>query len=329
MRALLLLQGLVSILGLALAAPAAVSIPPGPVHIRPLVIWHGLGDTAQSPGILKFMDEIKVVHPGIFIHSIYLNEIAEQDRRAGWFGELDKQLAYVSEELRNVPELANGFDGIGFSQGGQFLRAFVEQYNKPAMHNLITFGAPHMGISDIPPCGTFDLLCRIAKQGLQRGVYSDWAQSNLVQAQYYRDPNRFDDYIEHNHWLPLINNELSYRNRTYPRNFSSLKNLVLILFSEDETLIPKESAWFGSYAPSDSPDEPKVLIPMKEQPLYVRDWIGLRKLDEQGAVALVTCEGAHMQIDRECWEPLVTQYTGGKMDLPSPDSASVLLVQDS
>ena len=33
-------------------------------------------------------------------------------------------------------------------------------------------------------------------------------------------------------------------------------------------------------------------------------------LDERGAVQLESCDGEHMQLARDCWEPLVKQYTG-------------------
>lgn len=85
-----------------------------------------------------------------------------------------------------------------------------------------------------------------------------------------------------------------------------------MLFSEDQTVVPKESAWFGSYAPKDegSGDE-ATLIPMRLQDLYTEDRIGLKTLDEKGAVVLKTCEGEHMQITKDCWEPLVKEFVGG------------------
>jgi hypothetical protein len=51
---------------------------------RPLVLWHGLGDSYASPGMLEFANEIKDVHPGIFIHSIYIDKDIKEDQRAGW-----------------------------------------------------------------------------------------------------------------------------------------------------------------------------------------------------------------------------------------------------
>ena len=41
----------------------------------------------------------------------------------------------------------------------------------------------------------------------------------------------------------LANKEL------YKKNLASLDALVLALFSEDKTVVPKESGWFGSYKP--------------------------------------------------------------------------------
>lgn len=65
--------------------------------------------------------------------------------------------------------------------GGQFLRAYVERYNDPPVHNLITFGSQHMGVSDIPGCKPLDLTCQLARRAALGGVYTPWAQSHIVQ----------------------------------------------------------------------------------------------------------------------------------------------------
>jgi len=90
------------------------------------------------------------------------------------------------------------------------------------------------------------------------------------------------------------------------------------MFTEDKTVVPKESAWFGSEAIEDesrfyfSPGQhrlAKSIVPMREQRLYIEDWIGLRELDEQGKVVLTLCNGEHMQIGG-CWRDLIVEYTG-------------------
>jgi palmitoyl-protein thioesterase len=122
----------------------------------------------------------------------------------------------------------------------------------------------------------------------------------------------------------LINNEIAdSRNETFAHNLSALEKLVLIVFDEDRTVVPKESAWFGSeVVPEDDPEpdvfmgqtplrsaEEKPIIPIHEHPLYTEDWIGLRALDERGAVVFETCNGEHMHIG-SCWEDIVRNFTG-------------------
>lgn len=241
------------------------------------------------------------------------------------------------------------------------MRAFVERHNSPPVHNLITFGSQHMvpnivfdvlclvltivqGISDIPLCRPFDLLCQVARRAAKGSVYSSWAQENLIQvslspqvaispsqalqAQYFRDPANLETYFSANHFLTSINNELPVsRNATYARNLASLNTLVLVLFTEDKTAVPKESAWFGSEVLDGANEEQsffepgqqraftvteradRVIIPMRLQPLYKDDWIGLRELDERNGVVFDVCEGEHMQIST-CWERIVRQYVG-------------------
>ncbi|KAI0321188.1 Alpha/Beta hydrolase protein [Amylostereum chailletii] len=310
---------LFTLLSLALAFVAnafptqeVLDVRPLASNRRPLVIWHGLGDSYASEGMVEFMSLIQDIPPGLFIHSVYIDEDNNEDRRAGFYGNLDDQLPLVAAQLATVPELSVGFDAIGFSQGGQFLRAYVERYNAPPVRNLVTFGAQHMGISDIPLCKPLDLICQVARRAARRGVYGAWAQEHLIQAQYYRDPSQLPLYLSTNRFLTSINNELAAtRNATYARQLSSLSSLVLVLFAQDKTVVPKESSWFGSYAP---PDEDRSaseeVVPMRAQPLYREDWIGLKGLDERGGVVLVSCEGEHMQLARSCWEPLVRLYAG-------------------
>lgn len=62
----------------SLAHASAVS------HVQPLVVWHGLGDSYASPGMVQFENEVKKMHPGIFVHSIYIEQDDKADQRAGF-----------------------------------------------------------------------------------------------------------------------------------------------------------------------------------------------------------------------------------------------------
>ncbi len=95
-----------SILVLASATIAALARPAQDVlsfsKPRPLVIWHGLGesltseqrrgeslrpsrpkgDSYASSGMMQFQSLVAKMHPGIFIHSVYIDPDAKEDQRA-------------------------------------------------------------------------------------------------------------------------------------------------------------------------------------------------------------------------------------------------------
>ena len=171
-----------------------------------------------------------------------------------------------------------------------------------------------MGISDLMPCKITNIACHLARLAIKSNVYSHYAQKYIIQAQYYRDTDNLDAYWAADTFLADINNEVKETaNTTYADNLKKLENLVLVMFSEDKTVLPKESAWFGSYTPGSTSRE-KNIVPMKLQPTYSADSFGLRTLDEQGRVSLETCEGGHMQLSQDCWEPLVRKYIGGSLE---------------
>lgn len=134
-----------------------------------------------------------------------------------------------------------------------------------------------------------------------------------------------------NHFLADINNEVpGQRNATYKENLQTLENLVLVIFSEDKTVVPKESAWFGYEEITDgdevalsgddlkgqsqrplalSVSSEKTIVPMRQQPMYTEDWIGLKELDESGRIVFGVCDGEHMQLG-DCWKDYVKKYVG-------------------
>lgn len=77
MRIVYIAAGAISLLSISSASP--VHPPP-----RPLVLWHGLGDSYGSPGILEFIELMKGVHPGLFVHSVHLADSQEDDKKAAF-----------------------------------------------------------------------------------------------------------------------------------------------------------------------------------------------------------------------------------------------------
>ncbi|PWZ01832.1 alpha/beta-hydrolase [Testicularia cyperi] len=298
------------------AAAVPFSLLPKP---HPLVIWHGLGDSAHSKEISSFVDQLKEAFPGLYVHSVSLDDASDTgDRKQGFFGHVNDQIGHACDQLASIPELKGGFDAIGFSQGGQFLRAYVQRCNAPKVRNLITFGSQHMGIADLPACGPTDFLCRLAEAALRGGIYTDYAQSHLVSAQYYRnpkDPNAFAAYLEKNDFIKDINNEGESINTTYAHNLASLDNFVMLMFDKDVTVEPKQSSWFASYPIRNGTEDPddgtlNEPTPLRQSSIYIDDRIGLRRLDKRGSLVLELCHGIHMQIDPACQLKVFGKYVG-------------------
>ncbi len=52
-------------------------------------------------------------------------------------------------------------------------------------------------------------------------------------------------------------------------------------------VVPRDSAWFSFY-------DGKRLVPLREQPMYEEDWLGLKELDQSGRLVFAEAPGAHM-----------------------------------
>lgn len=256
------------------------------------------------------------------------------DEVGGFIGNMNKQVEEVCSQLKNDEKLnaaakaAGGkVNAIGFSQGGQLMRAYVQRCNDPPVANLVTFGGQHMGVADIPGCvGTNDFLCKTMAEMLGHGAYLPGIRDISIQAQYFRDPMLKDTYLKHGQFLPDINNEKDdKKNTSYKDNLTSLDNLVLIKFLDDVTVVPNDSSWF-EYFPWATLDRTKMLK-MNETDIYTNDWIGLKTLDKAGKVTKKGCPGGHMQITMEYLDKEVIQpYLKGSGEEATAADHKVLFI---
>ncbi|QSL64063.1 hypothetical protein MERGE_000218 [Pneumocystis wakefieldiae] len=231
----------------------------------------------------------------------YLNYYLN-DRNNGFFGDVNEQIKLVAEQLSKDPKLADGFNAIGFSQGGLFLRAYIERYNIPPVSNLITFGTPHYGISSFY-CPSSVYVCKILDYFIKHSLLSCWVKKNVIVAQYYRDTSDMDSYLVYNPFLPDVNNERQIKNATYAKNLASLESFVMVEFENDRVIIPKGSSHFNDY----DKNEDKIIF-LKDTALYNEDWLGLKLLDNKGALVEMTIPGEHMEINYETFLYIVKKY---------------------
>ncbi|KAF1992525.1 alpha/beta-hydrolase [Aulographum hederae CBS 113979] len=287
----------------------------------PLILWHGLGDNYAADGIASVAKLAEQSNPGTFVYPIRLADDASGDRSASFFGNLTEQLDSVCEDLAAHPILsqAPAVNALGFSQGGQFLRAYISRCNAPPVRNLVTFGSQHSGISSFQSCSVGDWLCHTFSSLLHSNAYGEFAQGRLVPAQYYRTLNRTTrratrEYLDASNFLADVNGEREgERNTTYARNMAGLEKFVMYVFEDDKTVVPKESGWFADvYEPEEEGDgkTEREVVPLRNTTLYKEDWIGLKELDEKKGLVFRTHPGEHMQLDDDVLESVFKEFFG-------------------
>lgn len=271
----------------------------------PIVMWHGMGDSccaSYSLGAVK--DFLQEVLDGVYVLSISTGSGGADDTYSGFFGNVNDQVQEACQLLANDTQLQQGYNAIGFSQGGQFLRAVVErcQHTGPKMHTLITMGSQHQGIMNIPECWnpSFNATpavpwCYAVQKIMGWGAYAPWVRNHIIQAQYTKDPYRMNDYLTYNIFLPDVNNEKAIKSEQYRANLKSLQKLVLFRFEDDVTVVPRDSAWFGFF-------DGKQLLQMEQTQLYQEDWIGLKALNESNRLVIGQSPGGHMQFSLQWLE---------------------------
>ncbi|EEB06981.1 palmitoyl protein thioesterase-dolichol pyrophosphate phosphatase fusion 1 [Schizosaccharomyces japonicus yFS275] len=239
------------------------------------------------------------------VYVVKLDENPVLDVRDSYFGTVWEQVDGVCAELAAIPELHHGFNALGVSQGGLFLRALQQSCSSVRIHNLVTLGSPHMGVQSIPTCSPTNIFCRTAVRFLLRlGFWDAWVQKRFVQAQYYREETAYDKYLENNIFLPYVNNELPHnRSSMFSSRLQKLNKLVLVGFGDDRLIEPRSSSLFGWV--NETTGE---LVPMREQPLYKSNALGLRTLDESGKVDELIFPGNHLHLSKSDFAKLILTY---------------------
>uniref|UniRef100_A0A8C0DYT9 Palmitoyl-protein thioesterase 1 n=1 Tax=Balaenoptera musculus TaxID=9771 RepID=A0A8C0DYT9_BALMU len=146
-RCLWLKQALAFLLGSCTSLALGHLDLPAPL---PLVIWHGMGDSCCNPlstGTIKQMVEKKI--PGIYVLSLQIGKILVQDVENSFFLNVNSQVKMVCQILAKDPKLQQGYNAMGFSQGGQFLRAVAQRCSSPPMINLISVGGQRQGVFEL------------------------------------------------------------------------------------------------------------------------------------------------------------------------------------
>ncbi|KAJ6229820.1 lysosomal thioesterase ppt2 [Anaeramoeba flamelloides] len=232
----------------------------------PIVLMHGISCGHENMALV--VD---------WIHEYLGEDVYVKNMEIGdgyWDSIFNSMFESVSEFANNIqsdPILSSAekINIIAHSQGGLITRGYIELFNDPPVSTYITWSSPHAGVFGIPL-----LNIEWVDKLLQETPYIALAQKEVNPAQYWKDPLKYQDYLENCVYLPLLNNELTKKNPDYRKNIISLDQFVMVKSLIDNTIVPRESTWFGFY------DENMNVISYNTTVAYKEDWIGIRTLAE-------------------------------------------------
>jgi len=273
---------------------AQVAYTQAPVKHLPVGIVPGLGDFCLNPiSMMRVVaqmkqnvpNEIFCIDSAPFLES-YITSFDSQIQRA----------CNIVAKHADKYNLKDGWIVMGLSQGGLTARAIIEkcehgQYAK----KLITLGGVHQGVAQIPHTGKsiFD--------NLVNGIVDDVVYNSVVQkvvgpAGYV---HRVDDdgkkYATSGIALADLNNAGPNKNQQYKDRLSQLEAVVLIMFSKDTMIIPKETAHFGFYKDHTRTE----VVALEDSDLLKNDDIGLKALSEAGKIHKHEIDGDHLQFNMD------------------------------
>jgi len=251
---------------------------------NPVVLIHGLGDSCSNSGMKNiarvFSDELGVhaecIESGDGFNSVF-------------FGTMQWQEDTACANLKANPKFAGkDIDIVGISQGSLIGRGLIQNCDfGGSVKKFISIGGPHMGVYTVPNCED-GFICDVINSVVRFGVYTTLAQNFMGPANYFKDAGSYKSYLGSARYLPDLNNEKSAKNDTRKQRFANLDGVMLVMFTNDTVINPKETAWFGYY------DENLKLRDMTETPLYQEDYIGLKTLDTTGRLKRIALPGGHL-----------------------------------
>lgn len=263
----------------------------------PSAVLHGMGDSCFNPGMKQITKVVGTVS-GQYSVCVPGGSTQGSDTLSGFFVNMDKNVDIFAAKVRADPQLANGFNCVGFSQGNSVCRGYIHRYNDPPVITHLSVHGTVSGVAGFPNCNPDGLLgpvCKVLSHISGDVAYTD-LQNDIFQVDYFRDPFSVNSTaFKEKSQLAQWNNEGITFNQTYKDNFLKVKRFAMIKAMKDTMVFPNEGEWWGHYADNSLS---KVLT-MKETKWYTDDLFGLKTADEAGRIIFNTTSGNHLQFSIE------------------------------
>ena len=172
-------------------------------YTYPTIIMHGIASNKHQ--LEEFSEELSN-EINTSDSKIYNMEI-ERGEWTSIFMNLNDQCRIFSNNINYLNITEEKINIIGFSQGGLIARCYVEKYSHKikSVNTLITIASPNMGIfiSNISPL------------------------SNIINPikEYWKNPFKYNNYLETNDFLVYINNEKHHKDYLNYKKFGNTEEL--------------------------------------------------------------------------------------------------------
>lgn len=262
---------------------------------QPIAIFHGIGDDCNG----WMQTWTKYLSAAADTYAKCVESGANKDSE---FISTQKQAEKACLLINQDKNFSGNFIIVAFSQGGLIGRHILQQCEMQGkVTKFISLGTPHMGISRVPWAEGPLLLKRILDYAINLVAFIPGINNFYSPLSYLNPPLMHELYRKYGSFLSVLNNEAYDEkfNLKFKSRFENLEKLVLIKFKEDDIVFPKESAWFQRY------DENYQLQNLQQNEFYLKDFLGLKALNEAGKVDFFEFQGKHMQLTSEQMDKFV------------------------
>jgi len=261
----------------------------------PLVFMHGMGDSCFNRG-MKEITAKSGTHMGVYAVCIPTGNNRISDTDNGFFMSMNDNVEEWAKRVKNDTNLAKGFHAVGFSQGNSVIRGYIQKYNDPPVHTFLSVHGTVNGVAGFPNCDPDGLLgpvCKILAESLGELAYITEIQDHLFQADYFRDPMRYNDtaYLKNSEIAQWNNENTANINPSFRENFIKVKRFAMIKALKDTMVFPNEAEWWGEFAAGSL----KTVLTMEHTPNYINDTFGLKTVHEAGKIIFNTTAGNHLE----------------------------------